>query len=314
MATLVRPDQPGRTDISVAIVSYNVCHQLEECLDSLRTSVGEFTYEVWVVDNASADGTAEMVRSKHPEVGLIASPYNGGFAYANNLALKRSRGRYALLLNPDTILPPTALADMQAYMEHHPEAGVAGPKLIRPDGSLDLACRRSFPTPSVSLFRMLGLSKLFPKSRLLARYNLTFLDPDEPAEVDSVCGAFMMVRSEAIAQVGLLDERFFMYGEDIDWALRIKARGWKVLYYPGVQVIHHKGASSHQSRLATRKHFYQAMRLFYHKHYWQRYPALLNWLVMGTIHLYGGLALLIEARRDRITTTHGPVGEEKRER
>jgi len=144
-------------------------------------SQGRFSYEVFVVDNRSEDGSASVVRHQFPQVHLIESPVNGGYAYANNLALRRCRGRYVLLLNPDTWLEPHAVGEMLRYLEAHPQAAAAGPKLVRPDGSLDLACRRSFPSPQVSLCRMLGLSRLFPKSRRFARYNLTYLDPDQEA-------------------------------------------------------------------------------------------------------------------------------------
>src|SRR5205814_8060174 len=154
---------------------------------------------------------------------------------------------YVLFLNPDTVLPPDALQATVDFLEAHPAAGIVGPKMVKPDGSLDLACRRSFPTPLSSLFKLTGLSKLFPRSRLVARYNLTYLNDDETSEVDSVMGAYMLVRAEALGQAGLFDERFFMYGEDLDLAFRVKERGWKVYYYPAVQVLHYKGASSRKA-------------------------------------------------------------------
>ena len=245
-----------------------------------------------------------MVGEEFSQVQLIESEVNGGYAYANNLGLRafgfvqtsdeklsESRPRYALLLNPDTLLPPSALQEMLNFMEAHPEAGVAGPRLVLADGSLDLACRRSFPSPEVSFYRMVGLSKLFPKSRRFGRYNLTCLDSDEMTEVDSVVGAFMLVRAEALKQVGLLDESFFMYGEDLDWAYRIKAAGWKVYYNPQVTVLHYKRAASRHSDKATYE-FYRAMHIFYHKHYAATTPFWLHWLVLGGIALRGGLAVL----------------------
>ena len=223
-------------DLAIIIVNYNTCALLRDCLSSVFASQGDFSYRVYVVDNASADGSVEMVRREFPQVDLIASPVNGGYPYGNNVGLRRagfddqtpgSTPRFALLLNPDTVVPPTALRDMLAFCQARPDCGVAGPKLIRPDGSLDLACRRSFPTPAVSFYPMGGLSKPFPHSPRFGRYNLTYLSPDVVTELDSVVGAFMLVRGAAIAQVGLLDETFFMYGEDLDWAFRIKEAGWK---------------------------------------------------------------------------------------
>ena len=203
-------------DLAIVIVNYNTRRLLRECLASVYSSQGDFSYEVWVVDNASTDGSAEMVAAEFSQTHLIRSEVNGGYAYANNLGLREildlgcQMPSYVLLLNPDTLLPPSALADMLAFMEKHPEAGAAGPRLVRPSGELDLACRRSFPTPISSFYKIFGLSKLFPRSPRFARYNLTFLDPDETIEVDSVVGSFMMVRREAIQQVGLLDESFFI--------------------------------------------------------------------------------------------------------
>jgi len=288
-------------DLAVIIVNYNTRDLLRDCLASVYDSRGDFTFEVCVVDNGSADGSAEMVRAVFPQVRLIASETNGGYAYANNLGL-RAYGfgtlvsaaelpTYVLLLNPDTVLPPSALADMLEFMAKHPEAAVAGPRLVRQDGSLDLACRRGFPTPEVSFYRMVGLSKLFPHSPRFGRYNMTYLDPDVTTEVDSVVGAFMLVRGQAIQEVGLLDEAFFMYGEDLDWAYRFKAAGWKVYYNAAVTVLHYKEAASRHSRKA-RYEFYRAMVIFYRKHYELQTPRWLHWLILGGIGLRGSLDML----------------------
>lgn len=288
----------AKPDLAIVIVSYNVSALLRNCLHSLYCCEGGPTFETIVVDNRSGDGSPEMVRNAFPQVHVIESPVNGGYAYANNLALsqvlRRDGGswpRYFLLLNPDTVVPPGALIAMLAFMDCHQDAGAAGPKLVRPNGSLDLACRRSFPSPEVSLYRMLGLSKLFPKNRRFARYNLTYLSPDDVYEVDSVVGAFMLVRSSALQQVGLLDENFFMYGEDLDWAYRIKERGWKVLYNGHVEVIHYKGESSKQRSVKSIFEFYRAMLVFYRKHYYRTTAAPVNWLVISAIYLRGALAL-----------------------
>jgi len=282
-------------DLSIVIVNYNTCKLLQNCLTSIYNSRGDITFEVIVVDNASPDDSAAMVETEFPQAHLIASPVNGGFAYANNLGLKRAGftqngtaqpnvPRYALLLNPDTVLPPTGLADMIAFMDDHPEAGAAGPKLIRPDGSLDLACRRAFPSPAISFYRMVGLSKLFPGSRIFGRYNMTFADPNELLEVDSVVGAFMLVRRQAIAQAGLLDETYFMYGEDLDWAYQIKANGWKIYYNPAVTVTHVKRAASKHSPKAQIE-FYRAMDIFYKKYYADQTPLWLHGLILLGINL-----------------------------
>jgi GT2 family glycosyltransferase len=196
--------------------------------------------------------------------------------------------RYALLLNPDTVLPTDALMRMLAFMDEHPNIGVAGPCLRLLDGSLDKACRRSFPTPHVSLYRTLGLSKLFPRSRVFNAYNLGYLAEDAVCPVDSVVGAYMQIRREAILQTGLLDETFFMYGEDLDWAKRIKDAGWEVWYNGAVEVTHVKEAASSQSS-KSRIDFYEAMWIFYRKHYRQETPRWLEWVIRTGIAMKAGL-------------------------
>lgn len=196
-----------------------------------------------------------------------------------------------MLLNNDTVVPVGALDGLVDYLEAHPEVGAVGPKLILPDGSLDLACRRSFPTPEVSFYRMLGLSRLFPKSPRFARYNMTYLDPDVETEVDALVGACMLLRSSVVREVGLLDEQFFMYGEDLDWAYRIKQLGWRVFYYPRVVIHHYKRAASTRRAIPSIRAFYDAMRIFHRKHYAATTPAPLNALIEIGITLKELLAL-----------------------
>lgn len=293
-------------DLGVVILNWNTCDYLRRCLETVLASQGEFQFQVVVVDNASTDGSADMVRREFPGVKLIASEINGGFSYGNNLGLHAlgfggagdvapHAPRYAMLLNPDTEVPANALFDMMQYMDSRPDVGVAGPKLILEDGSLDLACRRSFPTPIVSFYRFSGLSKLFPKSPRFGRYNMTFASPDQELEVDSVVGACMQVRREAIEAIGLLDETFFMYGEDLDWAYRIKKAGWSVYYHPKVMVKHIKRASSRRSKKAQYE-FQRAMLIFYRKHYQATTPMWLHSLVMFGLLLKGGRPLLAEMR------------------
>ncbi len=260
-------------DLGVIILNWNTRDLLRDCLRSVFKSTG-VDYRVVVVDNASPDGSADMVAAEFPQAELIRNPLNNGYAAGNNLGLRAlgfDKGRldgprYALLLNPDTVVPPDAFARMVAHLDEHPEAGVAGPRLVLPDGRLDLACRRSFPTPEVAFYRLTGLGRLFPRSRLFGRYNLTYLDPGQETEVDSVVGAFMLVRREAIARAGLLDEHFFMYGEDLDWALEIRKAGWNARYFPDVSVLHVKRAASRRSSKAQIA-FHEAMLYFYRKHY-----------------------------------------------
>lgn len=294
-------------DVGIVILNWNTCDLLRRCLETVLASEGDFTYRVIVVDNASDDGSADMVRQDFPQVELIVSPINGGYPYGNNLGLRAlgfagpgqvaaDAPRYAVLLNPDTEVPPDAFYRMLQYMDARPEIGAAGPKLVLADGSLDLACRRSFPTPLVSFYRFSGLSRLFPRHPQFGRYNMTFADPDEELEVDSVVGAYMQVRGAAIAAVGLLDETFFMYGEDLDWAYRIKNAGWKVFYNPRIVVKHVKRAASRQSRRAQLE-FQRAMVIFYRKHYRTITPRWIHLLVLGGLLLKGGPALLPEIRK-----------------
>jgi GT2 family glycosyltransferase len=265
---------------------------------------------VVVVDNASTDGSADMVRAEFPTVTVIASAINGGFSYANNLGLRdlgfgaknseeqsTSAPRYALLLNPDTVVPPDAFRILIDYMDANPKVGVAGPRLVMLDGRLDLACRRSFPTPEISLWRMIGLSRLFPRNRRFGRYNMTYLPETQETEVDSVVGAFMLVRREAIRAAGLLDEVFWMYGEDLDWAFRIKEAGWKVMYLPRVTVLHVKRAASRLNPRA-RTEFSRAMLLFYRKHYRARTPLPLHLLILAGLLARGGRPIWRAIRTD----------------
>lgn len=291
-------------DLGIVVVNWNTRDLLRDCLRSVEQSEG-VTYRAVVVDNASSDDSAAMVRAEFPDVTLIENTDNRGYPAANNQGLRQlgfERGgpddapRYALALNPDTVLPPDALREMVAYMDADPRVGVAGPKLVLLDGSLDLACRRSFPTPEISFYRMIGLSKMFPRSQRFGRYNLTYLDPDVETEVDSVVGAFMLVRREAIQRVGLFDETFFMYGEDLDWAYRIKQAGWTVKYNPRVTVTHVKRAASRQSRRAQQE-FYRAMLIFYRKHYRPTTPWWLHGLILMGLALKGGRPLWRELRR-----------------
>src|SRR5690349_8665649 len=294
-------------DLGIVIVNWNTKELLRRCLQTVLASKGDFTFKVVLVDNASTDGSPDMVRAEFPSVEVIASQTNGGFSYGNNLGLKvlgyRGKGdvdvdapRYALLLNPDTEVPPESLFGMVQFMDSRPDVGVAGPKLVLEDGSLDVACRRSFPTPMVSFYRFSGLSKLFPHNPRFGRYNMTFVDPDVELEVDSVVGAYMQVRREAIRDAGLLDEAFFMYGEDLDWAFRIKEAGWKVFYHPQVMVKHVKRASSRRSKKAQFE-FQRAMLIFYRIHYRQTTPLWLHLMVMLGLMMKGGPELLPELRQ-----------------
>lgn len=297
-------------DLGIVILNWNTSALLRRCLETVLASEGDFSFRVVVVDNASTDDSVAMVHQHFPQVEVIESPVNGGYSYGNNLGLRAlgydnrqinaDAPRYALLLNPDTEVPPDALCHMIRFMDSRPEIGVAGPKLVLEDGSLDLACRRSFPSPEISFYRFSGFSKLFPHHPRFGRYNMTFVDPDQELEVDSVVGAYMQVRREAIADVGLLDETFFMYGEDLDWAYRIKKAGWTVFYHPRVTVKHVKRAASRQSKRAQFE-FQRAMLIFYRKHYQATTPLWLHSLIMTGLLLKAGPKLWPEIRQPLTT-------------
>jgi GT2 family glycosyltransferase len=271
--------------LSIVIVNYNTGKLLKSCLESVYAGANGTPLDVWVVDNSSRDDSVPMIKSHFPQVNVIESPCNVGFSKANNLVISRSRCDYILLLNPDTLVIGDAIDRMVKFMEEHPRVGIAGCKVLNRDGTLQLACRRSIPTPRVAFFRMTGLSRLFPNNRLMAEYNLTFKSPDQTHEVDAVSGAFLMIRRKAVEEIGPLDERFFMYGEELDWCLRAKRAGWAVMYHPDAQIIHYKGESTkYNSRKATME-FYRAMYLFHKKHFAQNYSPVVNFVIYAGIFL-----------------------------
>jgi GT2 family glycosyltransferase len=269
--------------LDLVILNYNRGDLLRVCLDSIFASRSRHMINVWVVDNASRDESVALVRREFPQARLIVNERNSGFAAGNNLALRAiaadAGSDYVMLLNNDTVVEADALDQLIDYMEAQDAVGAIGPKVLLLDGSLDAACRRSFPTPSVSFYRMTGLSKLFPRSPRFGRYNMTYLDPDVETEVDSLVGAAMLVRTAVVREVGVLDEAFFMYGEDVDWCYRIKALGWRIVYLPRAVIHHHKRAASTRRAIPSIRAFYDAMRIFHRKHYAQRTLAPVNWLI-----------------------------------
>jgi len=290
-------------DLYVVILNYNTRDLLAACLDSLREQRG-LAFEVCVVDNASSDGSADMLAGLFPEITLVRNPTNAGFSAGNNAGLRAAgwpehgNARHVILLNPDTVVPPDALAGMVAFADANPDVGVVGPRLLLLDGTLDKACRRGFPTPAAAFYRFSGLSRLFPRSPRFGRYNMTFAPEDQQLDVDSVVGACMLVRAEAVAKVGLMDERFFMYGEDLDWCLRVKQLSYRVVYDPTVIVHHVKRAASRKSAKAQYE-FQRAMWLFYQKHYAATTHWVLDKLVRLGLMARGGRRLAGEVWRNK---------------
>lgn len=309
-----------RPDLSVIIVNYNVCDFLEQALDSLQQACTALKAEIFVVDNNSSDDSVATVRKRFPNVQLIANTQNVGFSQANNQAIEKARGRYLLVLNPDTIVQEDTLSTLVGFMDTHPSAGAVGCQILNPDGTFAPESRRAFPTPSTAFYRMTGLSRLFPHSKRFGRYNMTYLPRHKVAEVDALSGSCMMVRHTALyfayeqeqelrqngcstndllncknpsncSGAGLFDEDFFMYGEDLDWCYRIQQAGWKILYTPATQILHYKGESTKKGDLQYVRHFYRAMLQFTQKHFSGRYPHLFALLIKSGIIVHAGLAL-----------------------
>ncbi|MFW6143410.1 MAG: glycosyltransferase family 2 protein [Patescibacteria group bacterium] len=279
-------------ELSIVIINYNTKDLLAQCLDSLEESRHP-SYEIIVVDNASTDGSAEMVEKKFPWAQVLRSPRNLGFSSGNNLAVPETRGRYVLFLNSDTEVPPETLPEMVRFMDSHPRAGAATCYIELPDGSMDINCHRGFPTPWAAFCHFSGLERLFPRSRLFSRYFQGWKNLDQPHEIDACEGAFMMVRRDAAdsARVpscgrGWWDEDFFFYGEDLDFCYRLRQAGWKVFYNPAVKIIHYAGASSGikkggkkvpwKTKARALRSSTQAMRTFYEKHYQTKCNPLLD--------------------------------------
>lgn len=283
--------------LSIIIVNYNVREFLEQALLSLKQALREILYEIWVVDNASTDGSCAFIRKKFPEIKLIENFENLGFARANNQAISRASGDFICLINPDTIVQEDTFVVLIRFLADHPRVGMVGSKVLNADGSLQAACRRSYPTPWVAFTKIVGLSSLFPKSRLFGRYNLTYLDPDKISEVEAISGSFMVVRRSVVEIVGGLDESFFMYGEDLDWCYRIRQAGYQIMYVPDTQIIHFKGESSKKSPFQQRRLFYEAMRLFVRKHFKKGSALLPSWILVIAIYISALLSLAAAALR-----------------
>ncbi len=290
--------------LSVVIVSWNVCEDLRECLRSLvlgaKCGLQGSEIEVIVVDNASTDGTVEMVEREFPQVNLLVNPQNFGYTKANNIGIKHSRGKYILLLNPDTIVHQGALQALIECAESHPEAGIIGAKLLNSDGSVQRSAR-SFPDIGAGLFRNTFLGRLFPNNPFVRRYLLTDFSYDKFREVDWVSGAAMLVRRELIERIGGLDERFWAYCEDVDLCWRAWQAGYKVLFCPNAVITHKVGRSSDQRLVPSLIQHHKSMWLFYLKNYRNRYPLVLFPLIgLGILLRLTGALLKVALNRLRL--------------
>ena len=304
--------------LSIIILSYGPADIVHPCLESLSESVpaltakvpsGNSETEVILVNNAHPKFDRQSLADQFPGTIFIEAEKNDGFAAGNNLGLRHASGDYLLLLNPDTIVPKETLTIMVDYMNQHPNVGAATCRVNLGNGQLDKACHRGFPTPWASLCYFLKLDRLFPRSKLFGRYHITWQSLDAIHEIDSPSGCFFLTRRTVLEQTGLLDEEFFLYGEDIDLAYRVKQTGWKIIYHPGATILHLKGISSgikdatacqSVSSISdrTRAHhaFYEAMRIFYRKHMQQKYP----WLVTKMVCLAVDLKEKLSRRKLRV--------------
>ncbi len=279
---------PVKSDklISIVIVNYKVPECLRDAIRSVQDAELAEQTEVLVVDNASGDNSKELITSEFKNVNWIQLKTNVGFGKACNIGVQSSIGKYVLLLNPDTVIAKDTLRVAVDFMQSHPKAGLMGPKILNQDGSLQASCRRGFITPLVAFYYFTGLSRLFPKSKHFARYHLTYMDENKSAVVDAVSGSFMFIRRSLFDQLNGFDERFFMYGEDIDLCWRVRELGYEVWYYPLTQIIHRKGQSSSRSPLRSRLAFYEAMIIFSKKYSHIRGGFFPDWLIfIGVIIL-----------------------------
>ncbi len=285
------------TRVSIIIVSYKTRALLMDCLSKVFGSQGDLDLEVFVVDNASHDGTVEAVRREFPQCTVIVSGLNEGFSRANNRGIRSSTGEYILLLNPDTLVSENVLSKMVDFMEKHTDVGMVSCKLVTGDGPLDLACRRSFPNLWDGFCRASGLSFAFPHNRMFSGYNLTYLDDNDTYEVDAVNGAFMFTRRKAVEEVGLLDEDFFMYGEDLDWCFRFKKAKWKIMYYPAATTVHIKGSSSNKRSSRMIREMFRSTALFYRKHEFERIGPVHKKLIFCGLTVWMWMTLIRNAFR-----------------
>ncbi len=279
--------------LSIVIVNYNVKYFLEQCLHSVQNACHGIESEIFVVDNDSVDGSVKMVKEKFPEIQLIENKDNKGFSSANNQAIRKSLGEYILLLNPDTLVEDDTLRKVIDFMDEHEDAGGLGVKMLDGKGKFLPESKRGLPYPSVAFFKVFGFSTLFPKSRLFSAYHLGYLDKDKTHVVDVLAGAFMLVRKKVLDKIGLLDEAFFMYGEDIDLSYRITKAGYRNYYYPGTRIIHYKGESTKKSSLNYVFVFYNAMIVFAKKHFSKENARAFSVMINIAIYFRAFISILI---------------------
>ncbi len=276
--------------LSIIIVSYNVKHYLQQCLDSIRRATEGIDAKIIIVDNHSKDNTVECIKKNNRSLKIIACKHNYGFAHANNMAIGRTKSEYVLLINPDTFVGENTIKECLQFMETHENAGGLGVRMLKCDGSSALESRRGLPSPMVSFYKMCGLCARFPKSKRFGKYYMGYLPWDEPERIEVISGAFFMLRRDALNKVGLLDEDFFMYGEDIDLSYRLLKGGYENWYLPA-KILHYKGESTEKSSFRYVHVFYQAMIIFFRKHY-GHLSFWLNIPIKAAIYVKAAFALM----------------------
>jgi len=287
-------------DLSIIIVNWNTKNLLKNCLKSIFNTLKKVNYEIFVVDNASTDGSVNMIRSIFPNINLIINDKNDGFSKANNQALKKSVGRYVLLLNPDTVVLDNTLDEMVKFLDEHPEAGVSTCQVKYGDGRIQFTSGRHFPDIFTELFAATRLSMFFPKNRITGKYMMTYWDHNDTREVDVISGSFMMVKRLAIEQIGLLDERFYMYSEDVDWCFRIRKAGWKIFYVHHVGIIHYAGQSSAGNSREVRAKEYISIYIYFKKHYGRIYASIFRIIIKGLVVIKIPLLYILSVCRRNI--------------
>jgi GT2 family glycosyltransferase len=280
-----------KPELSVIIVNYNVAYFLEQCLNSCLKAGEHARVEIIVIDNNSVDGSDDMMREKFPQIPYIFNKENLGFSKANNQGMKLAQGEYVLLLNPDTVVEEMTFRLTIDFMNEHPEAGGLGVRMLDGRGKFLPESKRGLPTPAVAFYKIFGLSTLFPKSRTFGKYHLGYLDEFETHDIEILSGAFMMMRKSVLDEIGLLDEAFFMYGEDIDLSYRIVQAGYKNYYFPHTRIIHYKGESTKKSSVNYVFVFYRAMIIFANKHFSQNNAKLFSFLINSAVYFRAGLAI-----------------------
>lgn len=288
--------------LSVIIVSYKVKFYLEQCLLAVKKATAGIESEIYVVDNHSNDGSVEFIAERFPDINLISSNHNNGFSHANNIAIRQCSGEYVLLLNPDTIVGERSIKEVLKFMDAHPKAGGVGVKMLNADGSCAKESRRGVPTVATSFYKMTGLCACYPHSQRFAHYYMGHLPWDKSAQIEIISGAFCMLRHSALDKIGLLDEDFFMYGEDVDLSYRLLKGGYENWYVP-VEILHYKGESAHKSSFRYVHVFYNAMLIFFRKHYGNK-AAIISLPIKAAVVVKATITLL----HMKATAVHKSLG------